>query len=237
MQKIKIAICDDSKEIRDITKKYLEEYGNGNDVEFDIAEYASGKELEKNWGSGCRILFLDIDLSEDDGIEAAENLMATYDMSGCSIIMLSGLPERFQETYHIKAVDFVTKPIDKKRFFYSLDYVVRDIDPGRQINILMDGQKTVVSEKEIQYIECRGNICYFHTKHGTGSSYITISECENLVSEKYFYKCHRSYLVNLYYVKKIDGSVVLLKNDLSIPVSRLRRKDFAKAISDYRFKQ
>lgn len=70
--------------------------------------------------------------------------------------MLSGLSERFQETYHIKAVDFVTKPIDKQRFFYSLDYVVRNLDIGRQINILMDGQKTVLSEKEIQYIECGG---------------------------------------------------------------------------------
>lgn len=237
MQKIMVAICDDSKEIRDITKKYLEEYRISHNVEFNISEFESGEDLKKGWNSDNQILFLDIDLPKADGIEAAESLIATYDMSGCSIIMLSGLPERFQETYHIKAVDFVTKPIDKKRFFYSLDYVVRDIDPGRQINILMDGQKTVVSEKEIQYIECRGNICYFHTKHGTGSSYITISECENLVSEKYFYKCHRSYLVNLYYVKKIDGSVVLLKNDLSIPVSRLRRKDFAKAISDYRFKQ
>ncbi len=237
MQKIKIAICDDSKEIRDITKKYLEEYGNGNDVEFDIAEYASGKELEKNWGSGCRILFLDIDLSEDDGIEAAENLMATYDMSGCSIIMLSGLPERFQETYHIKAVDFVTKPIDKKRFFYSLDYVVRDIDPGRQITMTMDGQKTIVSEKEIQYVECSGNLCCFHTKYGIGNCYITISECEKLVSEKLFYKCHRSYLVNLSCIKKIEGSSVRLKNDTSIPVSRLRKKDFVRAISDYRFKR
>ncbi len=237
MQKIMVAICDDSKEIRDITKKYLEEYRISHNVEFNISEFESGEDLKKGWNSDNQILFLDIDLPKADGIEAAESLIATYDMSGCRIIMLSGLPERFQETYHIKAVDFVTKPIDKKRFFYSLDYVVRDIDPGRQINILMDGQKTVVSEKEIQYIECRGNICYFHTKHGTGSSYITISECENLVSEKYFYKCHRSYLVNLYYVKKIDGSVVLLKNDLSIPVSRLRRKDFAKAISDYRFKQ
>lgn len=237
MQKKKIAICDDSNDIRQIVKEHLDEYGKLRKIEFEMMECDSGESLKGNWKEDCSILLLDIDLPGMDGIEAAENLMDSYDMNNCRIIVLSGVPERFQETYHIKANDFVTKPIDKRKLFYAIDRAIRDLDFGEKLEIIFDGQKLIIAEKDIQYIECKGNSCYYHTKFGVGNSYITIKECEEKLSGKWFFKCHRSYLVNLFYVKRILSNDVLLKNDTKIPMSRLRRKAVYSALSDYRFQQ
>lgn len=237
MQKIIVSICDDSSEMRKIVKNLLSDYEKLSGVIFEIIELDSGESLKNNWNEDCSILLLDIDLPGMDGIEAAENLIDSYDMNNCRIIMLSGVPERFQETYHIKANDFVTKPIDKRNLFFAIDRAIRDLDTGEKLEIIFDGQKMIIAEKNIQYIECKGNICFYHTKFGVGNSYITISECEEKLSGKWFFKCHRSYLVNLFYVKRLLSNDVLLKNDIKVPMSRLRRKAVFSALCDYRFNQ
>ena len=81
MKSIKVALCDDSQDIRNITRQYLEEYSNSKDVKFNIIEYVSGEDLKENWDSECSVLFLDIDLPGADGIETAECLSAKHNLS------------------------------------------------------------------------------------------------------------------------------------------------------------
>lgn len=234
MQLIKIAVCDDEDQIKHTVKRLLTEYSELRRINTETDFFLSGEALVSAW-TDYDILFLDIDLPGIDGIETAEALMNSKKTDSCSIIMLSFLPERFQETYHIKARDFIIKPIDKKKFFSSLDYVLRERNPGNKFSIIIDDRTQDIYEKDINFIESDGNYCLINTRHGNGHLYITTNAIKELLTTKNYFQCHRSYIVSLAKVKRIEGNDILMITGDRIPLSRYKRKEFEKALSDYIF--
>ena len=59
---------------------------------------------------------------------------------------------------------------------------------------------------------------------------MTLKEVEDLIEEDYFYRVHRSFLVNLNYVSHIKSNIILLK-DAEIPISRAKRNDLIEALT------
>lgn len=234
MQLIKIAVCDDEEQIKHTVECFLTEYSELRKIKTKTDFFLSGEALVSAW-SDYDILFLDIDLPGLDGIETAEALMNSRKTDSCNIIMLSFLPERFQETYHIKARDFIIKPIEKKKFFSSLDYVLRERNPGNKFTVTIDGRSQDVYEKDINYIESDGNFCNIYTRFGIGRLYITINSIKDLLTKDTYYQCHRSYIVCLGKVKKTLGNDIQLISGDRIPLSRSKRKGFETALSDYVF--
>ena len=60
-----------------------------------------------------------------------------------------------------------------------------------------------------------------------------ISALEEEVSEKYFYRCHRSYLVNLSKISSISKREVILEGNVSIPIARGRWEELNKAYLNF----
>ena len=60
-----------------------------------------------------------------------------------------------------------------------------------------------------------------------------ISELEREIPSKYFIRCHRSYIVNLKYVKSITKDSVVLESGIRIPISRGRYKDINDTFINY----
>jgi two-component system LytT family response regulator len=81
--------------------------------------------------------------------------------------------------------------------------------------------------KDIVHIEGDRNYSYIHLRNGTKKLVTkTLSDLEALLDSKGFYRSHRSHILNREYVLDIKGVSVLLSNEVQVPVSRRKKKQF-----------
>ena len=91
----------------------------------------------------------------------------------------------------------------------------------------------VVRLSDIVYCEVLGRKIYLHKHDGTVSDYYDkLEDLERRVDGRFF-KCHRSFLVNLDYVRGCQDGQVLLFQGERIPVSRLRERELTRALLRY----
>lgn len=234
MELLKVTICEDLKEDRQQLICLLTEYAKKRKVTVEVGEARTGEELIENWDAP-HVLMLDLDLPGQDGIWTAQRLIDKGIMKDCHVIVTSGIPQRFQETYHIMARDFLIKPLSMQEVFSALDYAFECINPGIKFCINKKYVPCEVYDKDIYYVKALGNYCKIETQKGDGDINITISEMEKLLPERRFFRCHRSYIVNMDYIKRFEKREVFLKNDARIPVSRDRFKEMERAFSYFLF--
>lgn len=111
------------------------------------------------------------------------------------IIFITGFPDYMAEGYEVSALHYLMKPVVEEKLFTVLDRAI--------INIV---------KAQKQYVA-------IHTGDKIYRMKASLSDTEKLLDE-YFFKCQRSFLVDLRYVKRILQTHVVLKNDEEVPISR-----------------
>lgn len=82
--------------------------------------------------------------------------------------------------------------------------------------------------KNIYYIEAQKHGILIHTTNGTKRCNCSMTEIENSLSGKWFYRCHNAFIVNLDEIETIKGTLLFIKNGEDIDISRRRVADFKK---------
>lgn len=239
---IKAIIVDDEAAIREDLHKKLETYfADKIDV---VAKVGSKKEakiaiqLHKP-----ELLLLDIELEDGNGFELLDEL----DNIEFDLIFVTGFNQHAIKAIRVGALDYVLKPIDDEEFVEAVkkaidhqteveameqalevshDYFKGEAD--RRVILKTTDTVYAIYEKDLLYCRSDGNYTTFYTVQGER---IVISKplkkIEELLTEEDFVRCHQSYLVNKSFVTKYNKQgVLILKNDVKVPVSS-RRKDYA----------
>lgn len=227
---ISISVCDDDRsavdEISRLAGEYFEEIGE----RARLRRYLSADEL---LGSGTEsdVLFLDIMFERGtNGIEAARELRERG--YGGDIIFLTVVPDAFPSAFEVGAFDYIVKPVEGDRFKGTMSRLMslrRGSRDGRTA-LRCSGGYTIVSDRDIVFCEVIDKTLLVHLVGGG------VVECKGTLSELAeglsdgFFRCHRSYLVNLGYVTGRSGGDVLLGNGARAPISRLRTGEFDRAV-------
>ena len=148
-----------------------------------------------------------------NGIELAAEIRSRD--QAAKIIFLTSSSEFAVESYSVGAFNYLLKPIQKDQLFSVLEKACNDIDSSLKQSIVVKTQSGLskVFLHELIYVEVIGRTVYFHQKNGvTIESTSTISQVEAvLLADKRFIKPHRSYIVNLDYIKNLsqDGFTMI----------------------------
>ena len=120
---ITIAICDDNENMIYEIKELLMENCQELQTVFDIHTYDKGKKLEQSiyQGMSFDLLYLDIQMEDQDGIETARNIRRLA--PDVFIIYISGYDRYIEEVFDVSASNFIRKPIKKERFQKTLRQV------------------------------------------------------------------------------------------------------------------
>ncbi|EET88590.1 response regulator receiver protein [Clostridium carboxidivorans P7] len=94
-------------------------------------------------------------------------------------------------------------------------------------------QKTKIFLKDIMYIESEKRKLKIHTTYDIIEYYYKLYDIEQELSGDDFFRCHKSYIVNLNYVYSYDNTFITLKNLEKIYVSKYKLNDFSKAFMYY----
>lgn len=228
--KLHIAICDDEKYIHDMAEGILGEYGKEKDCDIKITHFFSAKELLES-KEEIQILLLDIEMPQMDGIEAATHLRESG--SACKIIMLTGKPERFKEAFKIGAYRFVTKPVDSKELKEALEDTRRTLAGYEKVQVKYENTSCWIFQYSITYVEACGDYVKIYTRERQFESDRTLKSWKEQLDSRLFIECHKSYIINLDYVKSVRKNVVLLENDREIPIARRRKNQVIQAFVEH----
>lgn len=226
---IKFAICDDepqmAREIADQLASYMKETAGGYSVECFSSGYALLKSSEE-----FDIIFLDIQMERPDGMETARLLRQRDNHS--LLVFVTVLKECVFDAFQVEAYDYLLKPLDSARFRQTMDRALGwlERDAAKNLVIQRGSGCQVVLLSDLMYCEVLGRKIYIHKKDGTVLDYYDrLEDLEQRVDSRFF-KCHRSYLVNLDYVGGCQDGQVLLSQGERIPVSRLRERELTQAL-------
>lgn len=215
-----IAICDDNENQIKELRRLLDKWSADKPFALAIDEYISAENFLFCYPDNpCDLLLLDIEMNGINGMELAKKLRGSGDM--LPIVFITGYSDYISEGYDVEALHYLLKPIAKEKLFGVLDkYVEKHAVTADELLIETTSGVTHISADRITYIEAFGRKTQVHLSDGT------IIDCTMSISSflakrlKGFVSCHRSYIVNLRYIKTIGKSALILDNGEEIPLSR-----------------
>lgn len=226
---MRIAICDDEVIIRDIVKELCDTYFVGKDMNCDILMFRSGEELLK-CKDAVDIIFLDVEMPGIDGMLAAQYLREKN--VDIPIIFLTSHSELMQKAFKVKAFRYLLKPMNKSEFNEALSDAVHEV-MSEKVLVKYKDTSAVINIKDIFYIESLGDNTAIHAKSQYFISNEPLKNWIETLGTQAFFQTHKSYLVNLQYVKKIEKGMVYLSYEYSVPVSIRNTKKIKEKMVEY----
>lgn len=245
--KFRIAVCDDEDmQIRYLTaliRAWAEKRGYIADVRsFSSAEsflfaYSEEKDFD--------LLLLDIEMEEGsapdaervsagegrgrmNGVELARRVRGENDR--VQIVFITGFPDYMSEGYEVAALHYLMKPVSADKLEEVLDRAVKNLGKAEgRLAVRFARQTEYIPFSRIIYIEAQLQYVIIHTAEEDHRMKASLSEVEKELDEGFF-RCQRSFIINLSQVQKIKSDCVLLKNGVSVPIGRGMGERIGKAI-------
>lgn len=227
-----VAICDDETEFLDAARRTLCEIFSeiGEDVTIDC--FDSLQKLEQS-DKEYNLLLLDIMFGQDNGIEYAEKLRSRGIET--DIIFITSSPEFALAGYSVYPVDYILKPLKRSKLSDTIKRCLRkrEIVPALLVNSKEFG-RIRVNVDEITYCEVMRTNIVIHCVNEKNITLVgTFSLFCDELPKKEFYRCHRSYTVNMKYVERIDRYNFSLSDGRKVPIAKNNYSEAKKAFVDY----
>ncbi|MDF2544321.1 MAG: two component system response regulator [Herbinix sp.] len=216
---ISLAICDDENIEREYLQQLVADWAKSKNLRLKLLLYPSAEAfLFAYWDLSVDIALLDIRMGDMDGIALAKRLR--QEDNRVQIVFITGLPDFIADGYEVDALHYLMKPVSNEKLTYVLDRAVKRLAIKESLVLLplKDGIRRL-SVASIRYIEVFSHDLLIHTDQSDFSVKITMSEMGKTLGLEFF-RCHRSFLVNMRRVRKITKSSLEMDNGDVLPLSR-----------------
>ena len=186
------------------------------------------------------VIFLDINIPSLDGMLLAKNINQFAHKP--LIVFITAWKEHAVEAFELEAFDYILKPYHESRIVTMLSKLEATWQQqhtqtpaahvSQTVNLQKDERIIVTDVNDIYYVEAHEKLTFVYTRREAYVMSMNISEFCSRLPEKQFFRCHRSYCVNLNKIREIEpwfNNTYLLKlRDLEfqVPVSRSKVKTF-----------
>lgn len=245
LTKIKAVILDDEERARLLNHNLISTYCHQLEIVgiySNIDEAYEGILLFKP-----DIVFLDIDIPPYTGFDLLRRLKPVF----FEIIFITAFNHYAIDAIRFSALDYLMKPIkidelqnavarasvrinDKK----SLAETNQPLDQTKGITkLVIQSQRgtDILDICDIIYFQAQNTYTEFYTSKGKTLSTKPMSEYEDMFQDKNFFRIHRSFMVNLDYVKSVDkseGSQIILKDNTRLPLAYRRKHELQEKLNN-----
>lgn len=226
---IKVAVCDDEEKSLMNMKKMLEEYPT---VPILADCYHGGEELlaaEKNYD----IIMLDIDMKGMNGIETATEIRKRDRQ--VKLFYVTSYSDYMVFAFAVHAFAYLLKPVDAKELYRqldeALDYGVKRQD--KEMEFLTKEGIVRLKPSQISFFEFYGREVVMHAVIGEWHLKMRLSDVAERMKTFDFVMPHKSFLINLSFVRGIHGYDVRLTDGSIVPLSQKKSVEFRKKLNEY----
>lgn len=217
----RIVICEDDFTQRNSLKTLILEVFEGVSNQIDLLEFSSGEELIATNLDGVDIYFLDIQMDKLTGMDVAKIIRENNDNS--QIVFITSLVDYIQEGYKVRAYRYLLKPIKYEDLEECILSCISDIIKSKDNFMIIENKgitkKILVSS--ITHIDVRKKDLTIHTTDNIYCTKNCLDRVEKELEKYNFFRCHKSYLINMKYIECIYKNTVIINNE-EIPVSKHR---------------
>lgn len=191
----------------------------------EVIEYCSGNNTRNN------VYLLDVNVqSKITGIDVA-GVIREQDAKAY-IVFISAHPEFVMPSLKTKVFDYLIKPVSIATLEGCIHSIHKDFlrvnnEIGQTISIKSGFSIYNLEPDSIAFFEKYGHLLVVHTASGKIESSEALDSIEQKLDARMFYRCHKSYIVNIAYISRIDypSSTVYLKNGEVCTVSKRCKKE------------
>lgn len=236
---IKVAFCDDEIAVLNEGSIMLDKYRVERNLEIDYVAFQSPFDLLAEIERGTRfdVLFLDVLMPGETGIEAAAEIRS-FD-NNVKIIFLTSSSEFAVQSYTVGAYFYQLKPIWRESFFRLMDSVLYACEKEQTNSLILRCKSgiTRVELRHLEYCEVLHRTLFIHLDDGTvlESSGSMDELCRQLEAYGNFMRPHRSYLINLSYVKNLSYRGIMMSCMAEIPIPRGKYNEIKDAYLEFAF--
>lgn len=230
-------ICDNSMRDRAALIRLLAQYINTQNGQADYVECNSGENLLLYLHTHTAdLIFIDIYMEQLNGIDTAIQLRKESYQGGLIFISASG--DYAVESYRVQADYYLMKPFSYIDVVNALSaYIVKNAEKAQELSpilhIICDHKTVEIPTLEITYIEVYNRMLTIHCCNRNYDTYGTLDAMIVMLDPASFIRVHRSYIVNMHFIRDMQKNRLILKNDLDISISRHLNKQIHSAYQDF----
>lgn len=236
---MKIAICDDEKMFLDLISNILTKEFKSHSTDCEIVTFKNCKDfLSSHRINYFDIVFLDIVMPEMNGFEAAKEIRKISEKT--YVIFVTTENSLVYDSFEFQPFYFVPKGTRKfieERLTLVINKLKNRFLADKQLSLpLPYGKNFIVTPMRIRYIRsCANYTEYILTDNSVAKIRQKLDDAMMELNENLFSRIHKSYAVNMKYIKNIDYSScgLLLDDDTFLNISRKYKNDFEEAYCSY----
>lgn len=216
-----IAICEDNLEDAMLIRAYLQHHFKQNGYTGKIHQFQQGESLLEAFSPGVfDAVFLDIYLDKVSGMDIAKQMRK--EDPNFALIFITNSRDHAIEAYALRACAYVAKPLDRQQMDVAFQQCQNIfIKNAKFIEVAADHHLLKIPLSKILYLEAYDKEILCHTSVGTIKTSTSLSSLEKAIETimpKVFFRCHRSYLINLNHISQLNGQDILMSNGDLIPI-------------------
>ncbi|WP_445713703.1 LytR/AlgR family response regulator transcription factor [Flavobacterium sp.] len=248
---MKVVIIDDENKARRLISTLLTENYPEITLQLEASDLESGVSLIKEHKPD--VVFLDIEMPKHSGLQIVDFFEPNE--INFQIIFITAYNEYALQAFKLSAIDYILKPVDILELKGAVEKAKKNIE-SKSINNRLDDLKRVfqqlslnkmvleipkgilfVSHDDIVLFEADGMYTKVYMKNNESQLICKPMKhfVDQLQDKPIFYKPHRSYLVNLKYIKELskkDGFHLIMENNKTIPIAKEKKDEFMQLVQD-----
>lgn len=234
---MKAIIIDDEPLARSIIKEYLQ-YHPQIVLQAECGDGFEGVKAIQQFQPD--LIFLDIQMPKINGFEMLELIELPP-----AVIFTTAFDEYAIKAFESHAVDYLLKPFSRERFDKAinkllaleksgaakpnlmpfLDSAARTPAEQQRVVVRLSGKIKIIPVDDIHYLEAADDYVKVHTKEGSFLKNKTMGHFESVLNKDQFVRTHRSYMVNISEITRIDpyekeNHLAILRSGARVPVSK-----------------
>lgn len=217
-----IAVCDDEKNCLDNMEQLLKSYPGISRTEY----YQRLEDLSAALKSGITYDLILMDIEWNQSTENGIQFAAQYNLLSpqTQFIFVTAYNDKFSQKIFWETINlcgYLVKPVQKENLEKLLDKVRDKIFSSEALMVQHGGTTEKIPSSQIRYLESKAHQIVIHTLSGEVTIYEKLDVYEKRL-HKDFVRIHKSFLVNMRYIRRIEMKEVTMQDGTVLPVSKAR---------------
>ncbi len=233
MEILHTAVCEDNLDEQKNVLAILQK----SEIPTETTLYCCGEDFLKEYQQGkFDLVFMDIYMDGISGLDVVTRLREIGDNVPVAFITTS--TEHTLESYRLDALKYIEKPLKERAVLELLEFAQLKKEHTPRLLLKKNGRDFSLPFERILYVEQKDHTLYLYL---VGGEIVQVKERMDLIEPQFdeqpFFRCHKSYLVNLSYVAKLDRElmVFVMKEGQNVHIRRQSMSKARKAFESYLF--
>lgn len=229
---INIAIVEDDDTASELLLSFIKKYKESENIDLSIKLFRTATAFLKEYHYNYSLVFMDIQMPEMNGMEAAIKLREMDKV--VSIIFITSMVQYAQKGYEVDAVSFMIKPIKYSDFYLKMKKAISlsRMNELRDMTINIPSGICRISTSRLMYVEIVSHRLKYHLVDQVIEMSGTLASVEKNLVDCGFLKCNNCYLLNPIFILEVKGLDVKVGNEI-LRISRPKRNKFLEGLASW----